>query len=476
MLDIHEECGVFGLWSPRTYDLARTVYYGLYSLQHRGQESCGIIVNDRGVFSGHKDLGEVGDVFRAPVLDAIGQGQIAVGHVRYGTTGATDRKNAQPMVVNHVKGSMAVAHNGNLVNSYDLRTELELAGSIFHTTSDTEVIAYLITRHRLTAASIEEAVSETMKEIRGAYSLVIMSPAKLIAARDPFGFRPLCYGRQTDGTYVVASESCALDAVSAKFIRDVEPGEIVVFDRDGVRSIRTHCGEEARRICIFEYIYFARPDSVIDGVSVHASRVQAGRVLAQDHPAAGDVVVGVPDSGLDAALGFAEESGIPCVMGFVKNKYIGRTFIAPGQSQRENLVHIKLNVIAEAVRGKRVILIDDSVVRGTTSKKIVEKLRAAGALEVHLRLTAPPFIAPCYYGVDVPDAGSLIAAGHDTDEICRYIGCDTVGFYDPAHLGALLLDGERSVCTCCSACFGGPYPAGRPAHTGKYRFEQKLPD
>ncbi|MCR5134550.1 MAG: amidophosphoribosyltransferase [Clostridiales bacterium] len=476
MLDIHEECGVFGLWSPKTYDLARTVYYGLYSLQHRGQESCGIIVNDRGVFTGHKDLGEVGDVFKAPVLDAIGQGQIAVGHVRYGTTGATDRKNAQPMVVNHVKGSMAVAHNGNLVNSYDLRTELELAGSIFHTTSDTEVIAYLITRHRLTAASIEEAVSETMKEIRGAYSLVIMSPAKLIAARDPFGFRPLCYGRQTDGTYVVASESCALDAVSAKFIRDVEPGEIVVFDRDGCRSIRTHCGEEARRICIFEYIYFARPDSVIDGVSVHASRVQAGRILAQDHPADGDVVVGVPDSGLDAALGFAEESGIPCAMGFVKNKYIGRTFIAPGQSQRENLVHIKLNVIAEAVRGKRVILIDDSVVRGTTSKKIVEKLRAAGALEVHLRLTAPPFIAPCYYGVDVPDAGSLIAAGHEMEEICRYIGCDTVGFYDPAHLGALLLHGGQSLCTFCSACFGGPYPAGQPAHTGKYRFEQKLPD
>lgn len=470
MMDIHEECGVFGMWSPKTCDLARTVYYGLYSLQHRGQESCGIIVNDRGVFSGHKDLGVVGDVFQEPLLAAIGQGQIAVGHVRYGTTGATDRKNAQPMVINHVKGSMAIAHNGNLINSYDLRTELELSGSIFHTTSDTEVIAYLITRHRLTAPSIEDAVNETMKEIRGAYSLAIMSPAKLIAVRDPFGFRPLCYGRQADGTYVVASESCALDAVSARFIRDVQPGEIIVFDKEGVRSIRTHCGQQPRHICIFEYIYFARPDSVIDGVSVHASRVQAGRLLAKDRPADGDVVVGVPDSGLDAALGFAEESGIPYAMGFVKSKYIGRTFIAPGQSQRENLVHIKLNVIADAVRGKRVILIDDSVVRGTTSKMIVEKLRTAGAAEVHLRLTAPPFIAPCYYGVDVPDADNLIAAGHDVREISRYIGCDTVGFFDPAHLGGMVGCGGF-----CSACFGGSYPAGIPSYTGKYRFEQKLP-
>ena len=305
MNGLREECGVFGLWSPHRFEVARTVYYGLFSLQHRGQESCGIVVNDDGVFSEYKDLGIVNDVFTNERLDALGEGSIAVGHTRYGTTGQTDRNNAQPIVVNHIKGGMALAHNGNIVNSFELRQALELQGSIFQTTSDTEVIAYLITKERLTSESIQEAINSAMNKIRGAYSLVIMSPAKLIAVRDPHGIRPLCYGVTEDGTYVVASESCALDAVSAKFVRDVDPGEILVFSRDGIESIRDHCGSTDRNICIFEYIYFARPDSVIDGVSVHSARVNAGKALAQDWPVDADVVIGVPDSGLDAALGYA---------------------------------------------------------------------------------------------------------------------------------------------------------------------------
>ncbi|MCR4712077.1 MAG: amidophosphoribosyltransferase [Clostridia bacterium] len=485
MSGLREECGVFGVWSPKTYDIARTIYYGLFSLQHRGQESCGIVINDRGVFSSHKDLGIVNDVFTGDVLTGLGEGNLAIGHVRYGTTGATDRLNAQPVTVNHIKGSISLAHNGNLVNSFELREQLEMRGSIFHTTSDTEVIAYLITQHRLTEPSIEAAVGAVMEEIRGAYSLVIMSPKKLIAARDPFGFRPLCYGVRDDGAYIVASESCALDAVSARFVRDVEPGEILVFDQNGVRSVTDHVKTAPKHTCIFEYIYFARPDSVIDGVGVHAARVRAGEILAQDHPADGDVVIGVPDSGLDAAIGFARGSGIPYTIGFVKNKYIGRTFIAPGQRHRESLVHIKLNVVKEEVAGKRVVLIDDSVVRGTTSKRIVQKLRDAGALEVHLRLTAPPFVAPCYYGTDVPDVSRLIAAQMDLEHIRAYIGCDSLGYFNTARLPEMLgqpaqgrlmrAEGAAAIGPgFCSACFGSGYPAGEPVHTGKYWFEQKI--
>lgn len=474
MSELREECGVVGVFSPReTYEIGRTVYYGLYSLQHRGQESCGIVVNDDGVFSSHKDLGLVNDVFSTRELEALGQGGMAIGHVRYGTTGKNERANAQPIVVNHIKGSMAVAHNGNIVNSAELRQELELKGSIFQTTSDTEVIAYLITKERLRSNSVEEAINAAMNKLKGAYSLCVMSPNKLIAVRDDRGFRPLCYGLTEDGRYVIASESCALDAVGAKFVRDIEPGEIVIFNHDGIRSIKEHCNQKPKAICIFEYIYFARPDSKIDGISVHRARVEAGRALAIDYPVEADIVIGVPDSGLDAAVGYSKQAGIPYGMGFVKNKYIGRTFIAPGQAQREKLVNIKLNVIEESVRGKRVVMIDDSIVRGTTSRNIVEKLRNAGAKEVHLMLTAPPFVDECYYGTDVSDKSQLIAANHTENEICTLIGCDSIGFLKMDRLHEMI--GSEPGKGYCSACFGGEYPAGRVV-TGKFKFEIKLSD
>lgn len=471
MKGIREECGVFGIYAQARYEIADTVSRGLLALQHRGQESCGIVVNDDGVFSGHKDLGLVDQVFPGEALVRFGEGSIAVGHVRYGTTGLTDRRNAQPIVVNHIKGSMALAHNGNLVNSYDLRRELELQGSIFHTTSDTEVISYLVTKERLVTDSIEEAVCAAMGQIQGAFSLVIMSPSKLIAVRDPHGIRPLCYGKTQAGDYVVASESCALNAVSAQFIRDVLPGEIVVFEESGVRSLTQHCHTKPKTTCIFEYIYFARPDSVIDGVGVHGARVHAGALLARTHPVDADVVIGVPDSGLDAAIGYAREAGLPYEMGFVKNRYVGRTFISPGQKKREHMVDVKLNVIQPVVEGKRVVLIDDSVVRGTTAAGIVQKLRRAGAREVHLRLTAPPFLAPCFYGTDIPDDSKLIAANHTLEETCQIIGCDSIGYFDRERLGQLI--GTDTKEGYCFACFGGAYTAGRPRVTEKYRFERK---
>lgn len=472
MEKIKEECGVFGICCNSTQDVAASVYYGLFALQHRGQESCGIVVNDDGIFNAYKDLGLVNDVFTPAVLDGLGKGNMAVGHVRYSTTGGGDRNNAQPIVVNHVKGSMALAHNGNLVNSAELREELELCGSIFHTTSDTEVICYVITKERLNAPSIEEAVNRAMNRIRGAYSLCIMSPSKLIAARDPHGFRPLCYGRTGDGSYAVASESCALDAVGAKLIRDVEPGEIVVFDKSGVRSIRDHCGKADPALCAFEYFYFARPDSVIGGVCVQQARINAGRMLARQHPVDADVVVGVPDSGLDAAIGYAKESGIPFGLGLLKNKYIGRTFIAPGQKAREDRVRIKLNPIPETVRGKRVVLIDDTLVRGTTSKWIVRLVREAGAAEVHVRISSPPFIDACYYGTDIDSKENLIANNHTLEEITRIIGADSLGYLDPASVSVLTgrCDGKGF----CTACFDGRYPTEIPRQTGKNRFERKI--
>ena len=328
-MDIHEECGVFGVVSPKPVNAAGIAYYGLYALQHRGQESCGIVVNDDGVFVSQKNLGLVSEVFDAGTMSAFPKGTMAVAHTRYGTTGGTNRSNCQPIEVNHQKGRMALAHNGNLSNAAELRSELELSGAIFHTTSDTETIAYIVTRERLKASSIEDALSCAMNVLEGAYSLVLMSPQKLICARDPHGFRPLCYGKTEEGVYVIASESCALRAAGAELVRDVLPGEILVFGKNGIVSRKEHCGREQRRTCIFEYIYFARPDSVIDGVSVHEARLTAGRLLAQLFPAEADIVVGVPDSGLDAALGYSRESGIPYETGLIKNKYIGRTFIAP---------------------------------------------------------------------------------------------------------------------------------------------------
>ncbi len=468
-MSLREECGVFGIISPNPTDVASISYYGLYALQHRGQEGCGIVVNDDGVFSSHKDLGQVGEVFSSAVLSEFPNGTMAVGHVRYGTTGGNNRRNCQPIEVNHQKGRMALAHNGNLSNAAELRNELELSGAIFHTTSDTETICYIITRERLKTASIEDALSAAMNTLDGAYSLVLMSPQKLICARDPYGFRPLCYGKTADGSYVIASESCALKAVGAEFIRDVEPGEIIVFSKNGIVSRTEHCGKKNKKLCIFEYIYFARPDSVIDGVSVHRARLHAGRILAQAHPANADVVIGVPDSGLDAALGFSQESGIPYGIGLIKNKYIGRTFISPGQSTRLNQVRIKLSAVEASVKGKRVVLIDDSIVRGTTSERIVKLLREAGAKEIHMRISAPPFLHPCYYGTDIDSSENLIANKCSIEEIAKIIGADSLGFLPVSELCELCGSNDF-----CSACFNGDYPTAVPCDTRKDRFEQKL--
>lgn len=468
-MSIHEECGVFGIFSPEQTEAADLVYYGLYALQHRGQESCGIVVCDDGLFFSHKDVGLVGDVFSADNLARLPKGNMAVGHVRYGTTGGASRKNCQPIEVNHQKGRMALAHNGNLSNAFELRNRLELTGAIFHTTSDTETIAYIITKERLTAPSIEEAVSSAMNIIDGAYSLVVMSPAKLIAARDPYGFRPLCYGRRPDGTYVIASESCALTAVGAELERDLLPGEILVFSKNGIESRKEHCNKKEKKTCIFEYIYFARPDSVIDGVSVHEARKRAGEILAECHPADADVVIGVPDSGLDAALGFSESSGIPYGIGLIKNKYIGRTFISPGQESRMDQVKIKLSAVEDTVRDKRVVLVDDSIVRGTTSGRIVKLLRDAGAKEIHMRISSPPFLHPCYYGTDIDSEEHLIACKYSVEEIAKIIGADTLG-YLPAEKLNRLIDSEHY----CSACFDGVYPTAVPADAQKDRFERRL--
>ena len=468
-MSIHEECGVFGVMSPEACDVASISYYGLYALQHRGQESCGIVVNDDGVFVSHKDLGLVSEVFSEDTLSKLPKGWMAVAHARYGTTGGTNRNNCQPIEVNHQKGRMALAHNGNLSNAAELRNELELSGAIFHTTSDTETIAYIITKERLKTGSIEDAVSSAMNILDGAYSLVLMSPQKLICARDPYGFRPLCYGKTPDGMYVVASESCAIKSVGGEVIRDVEPGEILVFSKNGVVSRQEHCKRRDKKLCIFEYIYFARPDSVIDGVSVHTARVRAGRVLAKTHPVDADIVIGVPDSGLDAALGYSEESGIPYGIGLIKNKYIGRTFIAPGD--RLDKVKIKLSAITDAVKGKRVVLIDDSIVRGTTSGRIVKLLREAGAKEIHMRISSPPFLHPCYYGTDIDSEEHLIACKYKVDEIAQIIGADSLGYLPVESLSEL-----TGNCEFCDACFGGKYPTKIPTDTRKDRFEQRLSD
>lgn len=464
---IHEECGVFGVIQPEPANVGRVVYYGLYALQHRGQESCGIVVNDDGVFASHKDLGLVGEVFGRDVLERFPQGTMAVGHTRYGTTGASNRRNCQPIEVNHQKGRMALAHNGNLSNAAQLRSKLELTGAIFHTTSDTETIAYIVTRERLTSPSIEDALSAAMKHLEGAYSLVMMSPQKLICVRDPHGFRPLCYGKLPGGGYAAASESCALTAVGAEFVRDLEPGEILIFQGDTVSSRREHCGKCPPAHCVFEHIYFARPDSVIDGVSVHAARLRAGSILAEAHPVEADAVVGVPDSGLDAALGYSRTSGIPYEIGLIKNKYIGRTFIAPGQEYRLDQVRLKLSAVRESVAGKRVVLVDDSIVRGTTSGRIAGLLREAGAAEIHLRISAPPFLNPCYYGTDIDSRENLIACHYSVEEIAGILGVDSLGYLPVSALGELF--GGH-----CSACFTGQYPTDIPSDTRKDRFEQKL--
>ena len=457
--ELHEECGVFGVYDFDGNDVASTIYYGLFALQHRGQESCGIAVSDtegpKGKVLSYKDMGLVNEVFNPEKLEKL-NGNIGVGHVRYSTAGSSIRENAQPLVLNYVKGTLGMAHNGNLLNAVELREELSYTGAIFQTTIDSEVIAYLIARERLNVPTVEDAVLNAMKKIKGAYSLIVMSPRKLIGARDPFGFKPLCIGKR-DNAYFLSSETCALDTVGAEFVRDVEPGEVVTITKDGIKSDKTLCQNNTAR-CIFEYIYFARPDSKIDGMGVYESRINAGKILAKTHPVEADLVVGVPESGNPAALGFAMESGIPYGNAFIKNNYVGRTFIKPKQAQRESSVKVKLNVLKEAVAGKRVVMIDDSIVRGTTSARIVNLLKAAGAKEVHVRISSPPFLHPCYFGTDIPSEDQLIASGHSVDEICKLIGADSLGYLEVDKLSEMICGGTGF----CDACFTGNYPIEPP--------------
>ena len=449
---IHEECGVFGAYDFDGNDIASTVYYGLFALQHRGQESCGIAVSDtngpKKNIQVHKGMGLVNEVFNSENLEKL-KGNISVGHVRYSTAGSSTRENAQPLVLNYYKGTLALAHNGNLVNALELRKELERTGAIFQTTIDSEVIAYHVAKERIFAATAEEAVLAAMRKLKGAYSLIVMSPRKLIGARDPFGFRPLCIGKR-DNTYFLTSETCALDTVGAEFVRDVEPGEVVTLTPKGIESNKELCfkdpSKQAR--CIFEYIYFARPDAVIDGVGVYASRIKAGKFLAMDSPVDADMVVGVPESGNPAAQGYAMESGIPYGTAFIKNSYVGRTFIKPKQSMRESSVQVKLNVLKDAVKGKRIVMIDDSI-----------------AKEVHVRISSPPFLHPCYFGTDIPSEDQLVAYGKTLDEICESIEADTLAYLHMDRLKEL-----NEGLPYCDACFSGNYPIEPP--TQDIRGEQ----
>lgn len=459
---INEECGVFGVYDLDGQDVAADVYYGLFALQHRGQESCGIAVADTDgqcrVLS-KKGLGLVNDVFHEEELQEL-KGNLGVGHVRYATSGAAKVENCQPLVINYVKGTLAIAHNGHLVNALELRRELEYSGAIFQTTIDSEVIAYHVARERLKADNVEHAVKRAMLKMQGAYALVISSPRKMIGARDPWGIKPLCIGKR-DNAYFLASESCAVTSVGGTFVRDVMPGEIVSFTKDGISSdMEMMIAPEKQARCIFEYIYFARTDSMIDGINVYHSRILAGRALARSFPVEADLVVGVPDSGLVAAKGYSEESGIPYGMAFHKNSYVGRTFIKPEQKQRVSSVKIKLNVIAEVVKGKRIVIVDDSIVRGTTSANIIKMLKKAGAVEVHVRISSPPFLYPCYFGTDVPSNEQLIAHTHTQDEICQMIGADSLGYMELNKLKEMV-----EGLTFCDGCFTGRYPMEVPTET-----------
>ena len=463
---------VFGIFGTKTANVASSTYYGLYALQHRGQASCGIVVNDDGIFHSYKDSGIVNEVFTPRKMQELGLGQMALGNVRYGTSSTKDRINAEPMLLNHIKGRLAISHDGALVNYAQLRKELELEGAIFHTANDVEVIAYMITKARLTAPSTEDAICKAMEWLKGGYSLLVMSPQKLIAARDENGLHPLCYGIRDDGEYVVASETCALNTVGATFVREIDPGEIVVFAKEGIKTIRTHCDKKPERLCVFEYLYTARPDSVINGCSVHLARKRAGAFLAKAHPVEADVVIGAPDSGLDAAIGYAEESGIPYGLGLIKNKYIGRTFIDPGQNIREDKVKIKLNPVAETVRGKRVVLVDDSIVRGTTMARVVKLLRDAGAKEIHVRSSAPEFLNPCYYGTDIGSKAELVACKYTAKEMAKLFGADSVGFLPLKDVVRL---GESGTCKgYCKACFDGEYPTEIPEGNYESKYDNKI--
>ena len=468
---LHEECGVFGMYDFDGGDVASTIYYGLFALQHRGQESCGIAVSEtngpKGKVTSYKGMGLVNEVFTQDNLEPM-HGDIGVGHVRYSTAGASTRENAQPLVLNYVKGTLALAHNGNLINAMELRKDLEYTGAIFQTTIDSEVIAYHIARERLNSNSVEEAVGRACQNIKGAFALVVMSPRKLVGARDPYGFKPLCIGKR-DNAYILASETCALDTIGAEYVRDVLPGEIVTITPEGgIQSdLSLALPKEKEARCIFEYIYFARPDSHIDGVSVYASRIKAGRFLAMDSPVDADLVVGVPESGNAAALGYSLQSGIPYGTAFVKNGYVGRTFIKPKQSSRESSVRVKLNVLKEAVDGKRIIMIDDSIVRGTTSDRIVKMLRDAGATEVHVRISSPPFLWPCYFGTDIPEREQLIAYNRSIEDIRKIIGADSLGY-----LGVERLEEMVGGLSICKGCFTGTYPMEPPKEDIRGDFER----
>ena len=468
---LHEECGVFGMYDFDGGDVASTIYYGLFALQHRGQESCGIAVSEtngpKGKVTSYKGMGLVNEVFTQDNLEPM-HGDIGVGHVRYSTAGASTRENAQPLVLNYVKGTLALAHNGNLINAMELRKDLEYTGAIFQTTIDSEVIAYHIARERLNSNSVEEAVGRACQKIKGAFALVVMSPRKLVGARDPYGFKPLCIGKR-DNAYILASETCALDTIGAEYVRDVLPGEIVTITPEGgIQSdLSLALPKEKEARCIFEYIYFARPDSHIDGVSVYASRIKAGRFLAMDSPVDADLVVGVPESGNAAALGYSLQSGIPYGTAFVKNGYVGRTFIKPKQSSRESSVRVKLNVLKEAVDGKRIIMIDDSIVRGTTSDRIVKMLRDAGATEVHVRISSPPFLWPCYFGTDIPEREQLIAYNRSIEDIRKIIGADSLGY-----LGVERLEEMVGGLSICKGCFTGTYPMEPPKEDIRGDFER----
>ena len=465
----HDECGVFGIFRKEGKGVVAETYHALYALQHRGQDSCGMCVNTDGVMKKYRENGLVTDVFTREMLEKIEEGSMALGHCRYAPADMKSRSNAQPILINHHKGSMSLCCNGALTNAAELRDELEAGGAIFHATADTEVIAYIITQQRLKSGSIENAVFNTMSIIKGAYSMVVMSPTKMIACRDPHGFRPLCMGHIGEDV-VFASESCALDAIGATFDRDIEAGEMVVVSQDGIQSrkMENACHDG---LCVFEFVYTARPDSVVDGASVHEARKRAGAFLALEHPVHADVVIGVPDSGLDAALGYAQQSGIPYGIGFLKNKYIGRTFILPEQKQRQDAVRIKLNAIKSTVAGKRVVMVDDSIVRGTTSAHIVGLLREAGAKEVHVRLSSPPFTDVCYFGTDVSKKETLIAANHSVEEICEIIGADSLGYLS---LDACDKIAAGSKCKFCKGCFTGEYPIAPPERKHINKYDQPL--
>lgn len=464
--DLHEECGVFGLYNRDDLGTAQLVYYGLFGLQHRGQESCGIAINNDNHITCHKDLGMVSQVFTPELLHKM-TGHAAIGHVRYSTTGGCTRENAQPFAVQYVKGTLTIAHNGNISNAAQLRKELQQSGAVFQTTSDTEIIAFLIARERLHTPSVEAAVAKVVPQLQGAFSLLVMSPKKLIAVRDPYGFRPLCVGKIKNST-VFSSESCALSSIGAQYLRDIAPGEIYVAGETKDVSFATTSSCRTS-LCIFEHIYFARPDSVMDGQSVYEARLNAGRILAQTHPAKADLVIGVPDSGLIAAMGYAKASGIPYGEGLMKNRYVGRSFIQPTQAMRQQCVDVKLNAISSNVKGKRIVMVDDSIVRGTTIKRIVSLLKNAGAKEVHVRISSPHFLYPCYFGTDVSSDTPLAAKKFDDASLCQAIGADSLGFLPLSQLSQLI---PHSKVGYCDGCFSGNYPCPVPHTADKNAFEE----